>query len=463
VIGHPHAGIHTARERVVGGTTIAWAGQALPFWGEDFERRDWVSNSGWPIGLDILQPYYDRAERVLGIPHSGPFGAGLSQKAGAVIFSQDKLSMFYTKWSPHPNSAKYYFPDVRRSNCVRLIYKANATKIGLSPDSGRVECIVIKSISGKVGKITASVFILAGGAIEIARLLLASNDVQQGGGGNDAGLVGRYFQDHTACAIGLVVPDSRTAAHDVFEPYYYKGFRYLPRIGLTPDCAAGGKVLHASLQVVFPSDPDDNIVAIRAFGKHLLSGQWNQNTFRAAVRAARSPTNFATAVWRRTVEKREMYSRSGPLWLVCHSEQEPLANSRVTLAETCDALGMPRVRLDWKISHLTRSTLQYLGSLAVSEFQKSGLGRVVLEEWINSPNSDWKKYLEDLYHQCGTARMARTRHEGVVDDTCKVFSVGNLFIASSAVFPTSSFMNPTMTIIALSLRAGDRVKEILRR
>src|SRR5277367_3181887 len=49
VIGLPHAGIHTGRARAFGGTTHLWAGQALPLLDLDFEQRDWVPFSGWPL------------------------------------------------------------------------------------------------------------------------------------------------------------------------------------------------------------------------------------------------------------------------------------------------------------------------------------------------------------------------------------------------------------------------------
>src|SRR5688572_14588304 len=55
------------RRRMVGGTTTLWGGQSLPFSPLDFARRDWVSGSGWPIGYEELRPYYDVANRFMGI------------------------------------------------------------------------------------------------------------------------------------------------------------------------------------------------------------------------------------------------------------------------------------------------------------------------------------------------------------------------------------------------------------
>jgi len=65
VVGLPHASIHDGRARIFGGTTTLWGGQALRFDGFDLEKRSWVPYSGWPISLEELESYYDRAERVL--------------------------------------------------------------------------------------------------------------------------------------------------------------------------------------------------------------------------------------------------------------------------------------------------------------------------------------------------------------------------------------------------------------
>ena len=61
-------------------------------------------------------------------------------------------------------------------------------------------------------------------------------------------------------------------------------------------------------------------------------------------------------------------------------------------------------------------------------------------------------------HHIGTARMAANPRDGVVDENCRVFGVHNLFIASSAVFPTSGQANPTLTIVALALRLAEKLK-----
>ena len=53
--------------------------------------------------------------------------------------------------------------------------------------------------------------------------------------------------------------------------------------------------------------------------------------------------------------------------------------------------------------------------------------------------------------------MAANPRDGVVDSDCRVHGAPNLYIAGSSVFPTSGWANPTVTIIALTLRLADHL------
>ena len=57
-IGMEYYDLDHARLRFFGGTTNIWGGRNLPLDPIDFEKRDWVPHSGWPITRDDLQDYY---------------------------------------------------------------------------------------------------------------------------------------------------------------------------------------------------------------------------------------------------------------------------------------------------------------------------------------------------------------------------------------------------------------------
>ena len=70
IVGQPYYPLQSARLHYFGGTTGHWAGFCSPYDPIDFEKRDWVPHSGWPIRREDLDPFYPRAQKVLEL---GPY------------------------------------------------------------------------------------------------------------------------------------------------------------------------------------------------------------------------------------------------------------------------------------------------------------------------------------------------------------------------------------------------------
>jgi choline dehydrogenase-like flavoprotein len=147
-------------------------------------------------------------------------------------------------------------------------------------------------------------------------------------------------------------------------------------------------------------------------------------------------------------------------------EQEPNPASRVTLVRARDALGMPRIQLDWRLTRDDRlsmlATLRHLGR----EIGGRGFGRLRVDVagYTNAdpgPKDDIDYEVNTGSHHMGTARMSASPTQGVVDADAKVHSVANLYVAGSAVFPTSGANPPTLTIVALALRLADHLATVV--
>jgi hypothetical protein len=138
-------------------------------------------------------------------------------------------------------------------------------------------------------------------------------------------------------------------------------------------------------------------------------------------------------------------------------EQVPNPDSRVTLGPERDAFGQNRVQLNWKITpqdiRSAVRTLQIIGG----EMERAGLGHFQEELSGEIPPAN----TEGGYHHMGTTRMATDPKMGVVDADCRVHGVGNLFIAGPSVFPTGGYANPVLTILALTVRLADHIKNLL--
>lgn len=144
------------------------------------------------------------------------------------------------------------------------------------------------------------------------------------------------------------------------------------------------------------------------------------------------------------------------------TEQAPNHSSRVVLSDDRDGYGVPRVRLDFQVTDSDIEGVYRVHTLLDEQFRRHRIGHVHFHD--KDPLAGIRCEIRAVTgHFVGTTRMSADPKDGVVDTDCKVFGVANLFIASSSVFPTSSYANPTLTIIALTIRLADHLRKRLWR
>jgi choline dehydrogenase-like flavoprotein len=142
----------------------------------------------------------------------------------------------------------------------------------------------------------------------------------------------------------------------------------------------------------------------------------------------------------------------GAMTLRC--EQSPISDSRVTLSDELDPIGMPRAALDWRISpdddvQMRRALVIFANALAAS-----GIGRA----WIPGDTSRFVWRQEQGGHHMGTTRMGTDPAVSVVDADSRTHQVANLFVTGASVFTTGGDSNPTLTVVALAHRLADTLK-----
>lgn len=427
--------LDATRLRFLGGCSNHWGGWCRPLDPVDFETRDWFPHSGWPFARSEIEPYYARAQSLV---EAGPFiyddsakwtkalGAPLRLGAGGLYttwfqFSKQRGSVLPTHFGAR------YAGDLRRINNLEVCLHANATRLRLSSDARRLDRFDVATLSGNRFAVKPRIAVIATGGIETPRLLLASNDVMTAGVGNAHDLVGRFFADHPIPpqTATLVVFDGR------IPPYYQ----------LTQ--TANG----ANFRAAFA--PDNAFRRARGIPGALITVEGEvqlDSTSQAALAVAAGAFGIDA-------------SKMRAFTLGCGMELAPDPERRLTLSGERDALGMPRLKLAMRISdddfaHY-RNTLKELGRQLLAS--RTGMLRI-----LQTSRADWLSGLDWGNHHMGTARMHEDPRRGVVDANSRVHGVGNLYLAGSAVFPTYGASNPTLNLIALTLRLADRLKEQFR-
>ena len=473
-----HSPPHRFRQRRFGGSTTIWGGRCVPFDPIDFEAREYIPYSGWPIGLDALQPFYPRANEVC---EAGAFeyraAEALTGSARPMIegfrsahFTTDTLERF----SRPTDFGARHAQSLRAARTVRVLLHANVTEVKLFPGGHAVESLTVRTLRGKALTVWASRFVLATGGLETARLLLASRGVMPQGIGNGHDTVGRYYMCHIAGAAGRF--QFRQQGAGIWHGYdrTAEGIYCRRRLALTAETQRSLRIGNFIARLHHPriTDPSHRTAVLSALqlakglisyeyskrlhgGERMPLGDWLQHG-RNVASAPHEVLAFATHMVRdRFLASRKfpsiiVRSRAGNYSLDFHAEQEPNPASRITLTEARDALGVPQLLIDWRYTPGDLRTVQTSMRLLAEDIRSSGVG--TFEYDPESVERELLRYGAYGGHHLGTTRMGTDARTSVVDPDCRVHGIANLYIAGSAVFPTSSQANPTLTIVALALR-----------
>ena len=476
------------RQRRFGGTTTIWGGRCMPFDPIDFERRDYVAHSGWPFAREVLLPYYPAANRLC---EAGDFSytAAASFRDGgrpmiegfeSCCFSSDTLERF----SCPTDFGARYGERLRAAPNITVLLHANVSAIRLRAAGDRVASLDVRTLGGKRVEARAGHYVLAAGGLEVARLLLASRDIQPDGIGNQHDLVGRYYMCHLAGTIGaLRILKPASAVHHGYE-ISEEGVYCRRRLALRPQAQRAQRLGNFIARLHHPriTDPAhrSSVLSLLYLAKPFIPYEYSKRLhgdehatlagwLRHLGNVVTGPFEALAFAWH-LLRDRKLAERKFPSIIVTsranlysidfHAEQQPEPSSRVLLDDARDALGMPRLRIDWRYTAGDVDTVQRAIALLAAEFARTGVGR--LDYDTATVEAEMTRYGAYGGHHIGTARMGSDPRSSVVDSDCRVHGVDNLYVAGSATFPTSSQANPTLTVVALSLRLAAQLRWLVR-
>jgi choline dehydrogenase-like flavoprotein len=433
--------------RGVGGGTVHFNGVALRFRESDFHMytEDGVGVD-WPIGYEDLAPYYDKIEQETAVsgPRDWPWPPARppypyparNPLSGPAMLFQQGCAELGIKSVPAPLfilSAPFDGRPacINRGFCVQgcMVNAKFSTLITYIPRAQRAGavvrpgCQVSRVNCGPDGKVTgvtyihdgqeheqkAKVVVLANFAIEAPRLLLMSACPQHPDGlANGSGMVGRRLMTHLS--------------HDVWARF---GQEVLPYKG-TP--------VLATTQHFYATDPKNDWV--RGFTIHA-------HGFRPIAFA--KGIAVQNKIWGRGLQELlRDYNHYAKLTIV--GEVLPYDENRVTLSEVKDRFGLPAPKVTFSYGEnehrMARGADQAMRAIMEAAGGESLYGG------------------EDTAHLMGGCVMGADPHTSVVDSFGQSHEIPNLFITGAAVFPTSTGNNPTLTVMALAARTGDRIKEL---
>lgn len=410
-----------ARLRYLGGTSNHWMGRCRPFTASDFAVPPPGDMPGWPIPYAEIERYLPGAMEIVDLPQGAEFRAVNPGLKGG-DFDADRFLL-----SPPTRFAQKYATELDETPGLDVFINCNCVDLLFDQAKGQLKAVQVSDYDGKRQPVIARNYILAMGAIENARQLLNSQSLADAGIVRKDGLVGRCFMEHLNIDMGKFILRS--------------GEDTEPRQYFTTDAFVAE--YHAGKGNVLASVLED----VRTYGRTAEVKRFLENL--ACEMGVASKIEFVAK-----------FSCPGDGVITTLIEQFPNVQSRISLLDEKDELGVAKVNVNWVLSADDRHTIKCIGNELAKQFAEMGLGFIKLSDYVY--DTSLPLMLSPHAHHMGTTRMAASAKDGVVDINCKVFGIENLYVAGSSVFATGGASNPTMPLLQFALRLADHLNEKMR-
>lgn len=490
VIARPgsHESLEENRRRVFGGASSAWGGRCIPFDPIDFKVRDWIAQSGWPFSYEEMEPFYRRA---LTLCRAGRYDFDSREvfpaESGEIIpgmKNEDLEDWHLERWSPPIDFAKEFQAVLSDAANLRVVLNTHALEFVSTARKDRID--FVRAISqGKRFEVRAKTFVLATGGIENARILLSSrSEFHPTGVGNERDLVGRFYQAHPHGTYASLAPVNRRAINYDYERDS-DGVYCRRRWAISEEAQARLQINNiiffldrtnaahghrdAIFSAVFVAKAALAVMRAHGFSKRrsklkALAPDVREHLAIVASDGLASIPRLVKLGRARVAKDRRLPSvlpsvKSKYLGLYYQAEQVPNRDSRITLSpDQFDEHGVSRAVVDLAFTEQDIRTVVEAHRIFVERYRAAGAGELLFDE---GELADYVRnrfeHFNSAAHHIGTTRIATSPEHGVVDASCKVHGVENLYVAGSSVFPTGGHANPTLTIVALALRLGEHL------
>lgn len=462
VAGRHHTGIAEGRARQLGGTTTLWGGQLISFRDIDFRPRPWLGLKGWPIGRDALAPYYEAVAKMLNLPvqsdEDAEIWAALNVKQPDL--GRD-IEIVLTRWLKEPNLARVFKAELETNPHLTVLLHATATGFVPAKDGCTIRAVELRTQGGAKVTLAADHIVLATGTIEASRLMLNAARVRPNLPWAGNAHVGATFQDHLDLRVAEVTPIDKKRFDDAFDNIFLNGFKYNPKFMLAAHVQEAERVTNVAGAFTFESSLTEHLSNIKIFVRAMRNGARPPN-----LRTMPSHLKALAKVWwplvRRYLRDHRAFNPADlGITLRLHCEQKPMASSRIMLdPEDRDANDVPRVVLDWQVDGAEIEAIATFCERVAPELERQRLATIAIDPRVVARDPAILVEARDTNHHCGGLQMAASVADGVVDADCRVHGTANLHVAGAAIYPSSSFANPTFTAMALALRLADRLEQI---
>ena len=448
----PTLEVDPKRAWYLGGATNHWSGNCRPLDAADFEPRDWIRHSGWPISREELLPYYERAQLLAGLGDFRWYDLDAclpNLEHPPLSVDRGLLTTRVVQQCPILSFAELHGLRLEESSNVRVLLHARVLSLEPNAEADRVEAVELVGGDGTRFRLRAKVFVLAAGGVENARLLLCSQGFPRTIGHD---LVGRFFMEHWHLDIPLGGwgDGIDLTCHDELQMIGATGV--WTHLALSEELIRSERVPGVTFWFHRLPRTTPSVEATRRIVASLRGRV--QPTPLTDLRLLLSDPGELVRYSARKLNRRK---HGEGYFLRVQFEQTPNPESRIRLSKRRDRFGQPRAEVELEFDHE-----ELRGQIRALRMAAKSIGldgkRIAKQARLLMGAGRFGGF----WHHMGTTRMSDDPDRGVVDADCRMHGVSNVFVAGSSVFPTGGTAAPTLTIVALAVRLADHIRGLTR-
>lgn len=451
-----------SRLRMLGGSSNHWENSIERFSPIDFEKREWISDSGWPIEYADLVKHYPAAEQYCNV-QNGEYDFSFWNQYIKSTDIFENSPHFSTVVSKSPNYPTQFFEDhgskLVESPKVKIVQNANVIDIAYSDLDEHVESVTFRTFSETRHMVRATTFIMCFGGIENARMLLTFNERYENKLGNQNDNVGRYFMEHPTIRAAQLIPFKEKLVGQFYEGAQIGDIHIRGRAYLNDEAQRQYQTNNLRAYFIKQSKLilSDGVSSSHIIADSLTDGEVPEDFGGHLLNTLKDIDHIAESFFKKKLDTSVFDSvhELGGYQILAMIEQTPDRNNRITLSNSKDSLGIKSVDIKF---HVTQEDKNWAWKTLTLLSQDPGIQSVGRLRLLKERESRiWESQLGYGQHHIGTTKMGNTSQNGVVDSSLKVFGTKNFYISGSSVFPTGSHVPPTLTIVALSIKLAQEL------
>lgn len=440
----PYGGADEGRAFGLGGTTSRWGGQLVAYAPGDSVRGDAAIGAAWQRILDVSEHHRHAVAMNLGIEeHVGDRESASLPDTKAMVRAAG-LAPGLSCWLPFRRRNFSWLVRAARGeqDAVQVYCDAVAAEWRLEQGNDgncSIRELVARSRSGRSLRICASRFVIAAGTIESTRILHEINSAGADHVIPKSAALGRYLSDHLSFTVGEFDPAARRRVTRMLVPHFSKNCMRTWRF--VDDESEAARCRYFAHVVFLTQNPGFQLARLILQG--LQAGRMPAVGLRALGRGSLGALKIA---WCRWIHSRLYIAANTPCSMQLDMEQRPHASNMICLSRSLDNFGRPDAVVHWRIREqdeidMARARLDFL-------LRWSTLGPAVsLRPVPADPDALTKPH--DAYHPVGTCRLGEDS-AGVVGFDLNARGTENLFVLSTALFPSAGSANPTFTLLCFA-------------